>query len=489
MFQPNPALAIDFYKADHRRQYPTGTTEVYSNLTPRSDHHAFKSPGYPGGVVVFGLQALIDWFFVDYWERNFFHLPHDKAVLPFKRRMDSSLGAGAVPVDHIEELWRLGHLPLHIKGLDEGSICPMKVPLLTIRNTHPDFGWLTNSVETMLSAELWHPITSATTALQFRRTFEHFADLTGTPREVVQFQGHDFSFRGMEGLFAAMPSGAGHLLSFAGTDTVPAIDWLEYYYGATGQIGGSVPATEHSVMCMGGVESEAATFERLITDLYPSGFVSIVSDTWDFWSVVTDLLPSLKGKIMARDGRVVIRPDSGDPVAILCGDPAAPEGSPEYRGLIACLWDIFGGTTTFTGHRQLDSHIGTIYGDSINLQRQEQILARLAAAGFASGNVVFGVGSFSYQYVTRDTFGIAMKATSGVVNGVRQELFKEPKTDSGTKKSARGLLRVDKVDGTYVLREQVSEEEEAGGELKTRFLNGKQVGLTALEEIRARVGW
>ena len=204
-------------------------------------------------------------------------------------------------------------------------------------------------------------------------------------------------------------------------------------------IGGSVPATEHSVMCMGTKDNEIGTFERLITELYPTGIVSIVSDTWDFWQVITEYLPQLKSRIVARDGKVVIRPDSGDPVKIIVGDKDAVPGSPEYKGAIECMWEVFGGTVTEKGYKLLDSHIGLIYGDSITLQRQEAILGGLKEKGFASFNVVLGIGSFTYEYVTRDTYGFAMKATYGEVNGEPRNIFKDPKTDDGTKKIRKRL--------------------------------------------------
>ena len=184
---------------------------------------------------------------------------------------------------------------------------------------------------------------------------------------------------------------------------------------------------------------------------------------------------------------MVIRPDSGDPVKIIVGDPQATKDSPEYKGAIECLWEIFGGTTTDKGYKLLDSHIGLIYGDSITLERAESILKGLEAKGFCSGNVVFGVGSYTYQYVTRDNFGFAMKATSGVVNGERRDIFKDPKTDSGTKKSAKGLLRVEQEGNSLILLDRQTEEQECQGLLDTVFTNGKLVKDCSLSEIRKTV--
>lgn len=487
----NPLTAIDFYKTDHRRQYPENTTEVYSNFTPRSGKLARVLPSeYDNKVTFFGLQYFLKSFLKDAWDENFFSQPKEQIVASYKRRMDYSLGKDSIDCAHIAALHDLGYLPLRIKALPEGTRSPIGIPVLTVVNTHPDFFWLTNYIESVISCYLWKPITSATLAFEYKSLLTQYALRTGTALEFVNFQAHDFSFRGMSGLEDSALNSAAHLTSFYGTDTVPGIDLVEDYYSMnveTSPVGFSVPATEHSVMCMGMKEGEILTFRRLIRDLYPAGIVSIVSDTWDFWRVVTEYLPELKADILARNGKVVIRPDSGDPVKIICGDPEAQPGSPEFKGAIECLWEVFGGTLTSTEHRLLDSHIGLIYGDSITLERAEAILRLLEAKNFASGNVVFGVGSYTYQYVTRDSFGFAMKATSGVVNGERRDIFKDPKTDSGSKKSAKGLLRVEKDQEEWTLFQQQTEKEEEQGLLECVFLDGQILKTTSLDEIRKRL--
>ncbi len=503
----HPCLLKDFYKVGHKAQYPDNTTLVYSNFTPRSSRVVGAE-----GVVVFGAQYFVQEYLINQFDEEFFDRPRDTVVKAYKRRVDNALGPGT-NVDHIGELHELGYLPLRIKAIPEGTLLPLRVPALSIRNTEDKFYWLTNMVETLLSNVLWLPSTSATTAFRYRRVFEDYAKQTGADPSFVPWQGHDFSFRGMAGIEAACLSGAAHLLSFTGTDTIPAIDFLEEYYGANSDkelIGGSVPATEHSVMCMGLRQGELATIRRLIKGVYPARIVSIVSDTWDFWTVITRYLPELKTEIMARSGKVVIRPDSGDPVKIICGDPDATKGSPEHKGAIECLWEIFGGTTTSKGHRVLDPHIGLIYGDSITPERQVLILEGLSLKKFASSNVVLGIGSYTYQHVTRDTYGWAMKATYGEVadgvdhihsdnrmvicdEGIRgcthihkqgQAIFKEPKTDDGTKNSAKGLLQV-----TNQLRlvEDVSWSQESEGVLQDIFMNGQTRNVQTLSQIRARL--
>lgn len=447
-----PLTHTDAYKLDHRRQYPVGTTGVLSNFTPRGSRIERVE-----GVINFGLQAFLTSWVRDAWE-PFFAAEEDLVADLYQEFVASVLGEAAaeeIGVDHIRKLHQTGYLPLRFRGLDEGSFVPLRVPVFTVENTQPEAFWLVNYIETILSAQVWQPMTSATTSFYFRELLDEWAVKTTGSTAGVEFQGHDFSFRGMAGEEAASASGAGHLLNFRGSDSLSAINFVEHNYdGENGMILGSVPATEHSVMCAGGNDEgdEQATFERVL-NLYPNGIVSVVSDTWDLWNVLTNILPNLKDRIMARDGKLVIRPDSGNPVDILTGtisaayrDTLVSEGdtnfSPADKGVIELLWDVFGGTVNEQGYKVLDPHIGAIYGDSINYERAQEIFERLEAKGFASTNIVLGVGSYTYQYVTRDTFAFAMKATWVEINGEGKEIYKDPVTDNGTKKSARGRIAV-----------------------------------------------
>lgn len=501
-----PLNCCDFYKTGHRQQYPKGTELVVSNFTPRSGKHANVADD--SGIIFFGLQYFIKDFLQKAFYEQFFTLPKEAAVAWYKRRMDTSLGEDAVPVDHIARLHEMQELPLEIRALPEGTFVPIGVPCLTIQNTIPEFFWLTNYIETVLSTYMWLPCTSATTALGYRKLLEEYAKKTGSPLEFVDFQAHDFSFRGMSSLQSASVSGAAHLLAFKGTDTIPAIDFHEQYYDADCTlelIGCSVPATEHSVMCMDGESGELETFRRLITEIYPKGIVSIVSDTWDFWQVISEYSVQLKSEILARDGKVVFRPDSGNPADIICGMKHfseyeyAPEiaeyhwnqsSEHQHKGAVEVLWDIFGGTITETGHKLLDSHVGLIYGDSITYEVAQEILERLEKKGFASANIVFGVGSYTYQYVTRDTWGWAVKATYGRVNGEPRNIYKKPKTDSG-KDSAKGLLMVvrDNKTGQLKLKQEAAPDEFDSKEnlLQPIYRNGQLLIEHSLSEIRERI--
>lgn len=448
----DPLTLLDSYKLAHREQYGPKVEYIYSNWTPRSS----RLEGVDK-VVFFGLQYFLKEYLGSYWDK-FFYGNIDSICEEYERKIQLHLGSKP-DTQHLRDLHKLGYLPLEFKALPEGTEVPLRVPMFTVENTNPKFAWLVNYIESILSNVVWLPCTSATIALRLRKLLNKRAIESGLDESAVDFQGHDFSFRGMKGLEAAVLSGAGHLLSFKGSDTVPAIDFLEYYYGAEGFIAGSVPASEHSSSTLDGPENELETYRRFIS-LYPKGFVSLVADSYDYWSVLTNMMPVLKEQIMNRDGRVVIRPDSGDPVKVVIGDKNAPEGSPEYKGSIELLWEVFGGTYTSNGLKLLDSHIGLIYGDAITYERADEITKGLIAKGFASTNIVFGVGSYTYSYVTRDTFGFAFKTTGAVVDGVERAVFKDPKTDNGIKKSLRGFISVRKnEDGKLVAIDQLSREE------------------------------
>lgn len=563
-------LLTDGYKLDHRRQYPEGTEYVYSNWTPRSCEYF---PEANEGAVVFGIQYFIKEYLINQFTDNFFSKCKSDAVAEFKNRIDTFLGCNnQVDTKHIEELWELGYLPIEIKALPEGALCPIRVPALTFKNTHPDFFWLTNYFETLISTTLWLPMTSATSARLYKKELIRHAKKTGFEHDFLGFLCHDFSMRGMAGVEAAIMSGMGHMTSFVGSETIPAIGALEKYYECDAErylIAATVPATEHSVMCAGGIEDEFETFKRLITKTYPDGFVSIVSDTWDFWKVMTEYLPALKETILARDGRVIIRPDSGTPEDIICGisedvvhieetffdieeaeryyediildkvREITPHGecgydqysmvfedagkytkitmtniqwnrhdkqfyfidmwdkaqfmyeeldNTLYKGAYEILWDIFSGTVNEQGYKVLNPKVGMIYGDSITLDRQKEIYYRLEEKGFAATNLVLGIGSYTYQYKSRDSLGFAMKATWCQIKGIPREIFKSPKTDNGVKKSLKGLICVDKnADGEYIAIDQVDCEEESRGELKTVYKDGILLKEWSLSEIRENV--
>lgn len=427
-----PNLITDFYKIDHVSQFPSGVEQIWLNWTPR----ATRVPGLTE-VTLFGLQAYIKEYLEGRWQVDFFRRPWSEIRDEYTEIIQATLGIAKPRVDHLEWLHRLQHLPIDIYTIPEGFATPLGVPHFVITNTAGARSvWLPGLLETQMSTSIWGASTSATTARRYRGILEYWARTFGhTDLSFVDWQGHDFSERGMMGLDAVMQSGMGHLTAFSGTDSIPAILAAREYYGAPLDTGGSVPATEHSVMCAGLKDNEFETFERLITKVYPTGIVSIVSDTWDLWKVLTEYIPRLREVIRGRQGKVVIRPDSGDPVKIILGDPESPNVNAQ-RGALRLLADALGTTDG------LINNGGLIYGDGITPDRANQILGGCVALGLSPFNVVLGIGSYTYQHVTRDTHYFAIKATGEIINGIFNPMFKDPVTDDGRKRSARGIPAV-----------------------------------------------
>ena len=598
-FKINSLYLSDGYKVGHKAMLAPGTTKLYGTWIPRSTKHAPKGITK---IVSFGQQLVWKWLH-DEFEENFFmnnyrtnpftkekmEVPGLKEkALQFIKDMSFYL---AMEYDgkHFEELWDLGYLPIKVKALPEGIETNPNIPHMTFVNTVDGFAWLTLYLETIVSSLAWKPSTAATIAKLYRRQAEEWVKKTDVANlGLVDWMCHDFSARGLDPMSQYL-IGLGHATSFKGSDTLPVIPASRYFYG----VGedempiGSVNASEHSVST---TKIFTVGEQQMIADwlqIFPKGILSIVSDTFDLWKLITEYLPANKDAIMARDGKLVIRPDSGDPVDILCGVGTKyedlskwfPDGEvlPEYfedslleevredtphgecgaseheniyivrgklykakihniswdrydkqyyyidmwekakitieelpwkpsdKGVIELLWDIFGGTVNEQGYKVLDPHIGAIYGDSITPERQVQIYERLAAKGFAATNIVLGIGSFTYQYNTRDTLGFAAKGAWFEVEEEFEDskgfytqkqsynIYKDPITDDGTKKSLKGLLRVDYVNDygqknpeIKVFTEQ-THLQESTGLLQLIYEDGKFYNQTSLTEIRKKL--
>jgi nicotinamide phosphoribosyltransferase len=307
---------------------------------------------------------------------------------------------------------------------------------------------------------------------------------------LIDFLAHDFSARGLSP-WDMLSSGLGHATSFRGSDSIIVIPGARYFYGEPeNEVSiNSVNASEHSVSTTCIFTMGESEMIKYFMNQFPDGILSIVSDTFDLWQLITKFLPENKEQIMSRNGKLVIRPDSGNPVDIICGkdvDVLHEDGSnhSEWRGVIQLLWDIFGGTVNEQGYKVLDPHIGAIYGDSITLDRQIEIYERLAAKGFASTNIVLGVGSFTYQMNTRDTFGFAAKGAWFEANGQGYDIYKDPVTDDGTKKSLKGLICVTE---NHEVLTQCTPEQESQGILHTIYEDGHFFNQVTLTQIRERL--
>lgn len=555
-FKINSLYLTDGYKVGHQKMLAPGTTKLYGTWIPRSIKYAPKGVEK---IVSFGQQLVWKWLH-DEFEENFFYieerekLKKEAILLGYKDKLSQNtfLETAALPLKikalqfvkdmslylgmeydgkHFEELWDLGYLPIKVKALPEGIETKPNIPHMTFVNTVDGFAWLTLYLETIVSSLAWKPSTIATIAKLYYKQAEEW--VLKTDKEnigLVPFMCHDFSARGLDPMSQIL-CGLGWSTYFLGSDTLPVIPASRYFYGVKEDEMPifSVNASEHSVST---TKIFTVGESQMIADwleLFPKGILSIVSDTFDLWKLITEYLPANKEAIMARDGKLVIRPDSGDPVDIICGQPFPGIGMPDYptqkdednwdfcekehyntpqgKGVIELLWDIFGGTVNEQGYKVLDPHIGCIYGDSITPERQVEIYKRLEAKGFAASNIILGVGSYTIQYNTRDTLGFAAKGAWFEVgnveflpltleDGTKDEpfilntrksynIYKDPVTDDGTKKSLKGMCAViDDGLGNLYVKEECTPEEENRGLLQVIYENGKFYNQTTLNGVR-----
>mgnify|MGYP003289228870 CR=1 FL=1 len=430
-------LLIDFYKATHDLMLPKGITKSVSYMT-----HRMSRIERWNKAVVFMIQGFCKEFLIDYFNENFFHRSAEEVFSEYNRIMKNCLGVYAYDSRKIVELYALGYLPIEIVALPEGTQVPMQVPLLGITNTHPNFAWLPQALESLMSAELWKPMIAATVGFTYRNIVNHYYNITcddDIPRARAL---GNFDFRGDDCLDSAIKTAAAWGLSFLNSATVPAIPYLEEIYNCDCEkepvLYGS-PSTEHAVMCSNfAVDGDEETLiRRLLTEIYPNTSFSCVLDSYDYWNVVDNILPKLYNEIMKHNGCFLVRGDSGDCVEVV-------------TKTVFKLWDIFGGTVNSKGYKVLDPHVKAIYGDSITVQRCEKIYQILMENGFACSNVALGVGSFSFQCIeengvlkpfTRDTFSTCIKATYCEINGKPYPIFKDPK-EGGFKRSQKGCCVV-----------------------------------------------
>lgn len=500
MFKPNALFFTDGYKLGHIFMLAPGIKRLYGTWIPRSLKHA---PNGIEKIVSFGQRMA--WRLIhDTFTESFFKEDRSCAV-KFGMDMSSYIGLSYDSV-HFEKLYDLGYLPVRVKSLPEGIETNPNIAHMTFINTHDDFAWLTLYLETFISSLSWKPATSATIAKQFKRVANKWIEKTDKDNLfLADYLCHDFSARGLSP-YDMISSGLGHATSFRGSDTLVAIPAARYYYDEPDDevIINSVNASEHSVsttciFTMGELE-----MLRYWMGIFPNGMLSCVMDTMDLTRVVKPepdgYLSILKDEILNRNGKLIIRPDSSpkglSPVDMICGhdnelsERELQANYPDFyrKGLVECLWDIFGGTINEQGFKVLDSHIGAIYGDAITLSRQEEIYRRLADKGFATTNIVVGVGSFTYQYNSRDFLGFAAKGGWFETDNGVYSIYKDPITDSGVKKSPRGLVGVfQNESGEYYMLDNLSKEEEETGLLERIYENGEFYNKTTFKEIRDKL--
>ncbi|MCL5430542.1 MAG: nicotinate phosphoribosyltransferase [Candidatus Marsarchaeota archaeon] len=359
-----------------------------------------------------------------------------------------------------------GKLPVVIKAVPEGTVLPTHNVLMTIENTDPNCFWLTNALETML-VQTWYPLTVATQSMFLKRLILRFLEETGDP-SLIDFKLHDFGERGSPTMETAGVGGSAHLVNFKGTDTIEGLRVHRRNYGEK-MAGFSIPATEHSVMTALGRDGEAEQMKRMLIK-FPAGTISVVSDSYDIFNACEHIWgEQLRDMVFERDGTVVVRLDSGDPVTVV------------LRSL-EILGRKFGATTNEKGYKVLDPHVRIIQGDGVNYDSIEKILMAMKVNGWSADNIAFGMGGALLQKVNRDTLKMAFKCSSDVIDGVQHDVFKQPITDPG-KNSKAGRLKLILRDGKY---RTVKEDEPEEDKLVEVFRDGEIKRYYTLAEIRER---
>ena len=495
----NSILLTDFYKQCHAEQYDPRIRRLVAYYTPRSS----RIKGV-GRVPVIGVQAFIKEYLIDHFNENFFCQPLCEIIGDYEYTIRETMGDNRVNSEKIANLHNLGYLPLEIRSLEEGIECPIGVPMIEIVNTHFDFAWVTNVIESLMSCELWYQGCTAVAGKMYREIVNKHYDKTSDNCHLKSSAMAEFGMRGLPGLGAAMKASMGFLMSFNKTSTIPAIKYIRRYYGDDlGVIGRGMASTEHSVMCSStSIDGdEISVMKRLLTSTYPTGNFSMVCDSYDYWNIIEKVLPKLKSEILGREGTLFVRGDSGDPVVIVLTT-------------VCRLWETFRGIINSKGYKVLDSHIRVIYGDGITQLRAEAIYKGLEKLGFSAENVSLAAGSFSMLCLqepnseedkmilnpyNRDSFGVAIKTTSGTyiedaIEGGKMidiEIFKDPKTDTDNlKKSQKGCCVVYKSSDEIAYKDGLTlneAHEDKQNLLIPRFRDGKLMNPTTFTEIRDRL--
>jgi len=417
----NIMLLSDSYKTSHWRQYPQGTTKVYSYFESRG--------GKFSEITFFGLQYIIKRYLTG-------QVVTKEKIDQAEKIINAHMGLGEMKHFNREGWEHIlnehgGRLPVVIKAVPEGMTVPVKNVLMTVENTDPKCYWLTNYLETLL-VQVWYPMTVATQSREQKKVIVDFLEKTGCGTDFldVQFALNDFGCRGVSSMETAAIGGAAHLINFGGSDTMPGLCCLVEYYGLPLEmaLGTSIPAAEHSTITSWTKEGEVDAFKNMLTQ-YPEGLVAVVSDSYDIYNACKNLWgKELIELIKNRKGRLVVRPDSGDPPVIVCE-------------VLEMLGERFGTEKTSTGHKLLPGYIRVIQGDGVSYETLGVILAAMEAKGWAAGNLAFGSGGALLQKLNRDTQKCAFKCCEAVVNGQPRHVFKDPITDQG-KQSKKGQLKL-----------------------------------------------
>lgn len=455
----------DSYKFTHWKQYPKGTTKVYSYLESRG--------GKFDNTVFYGLQYIL--------KKHFEGLVVTESdVESAKSIIDQHIGIGVFNYDGWMRVVKVhnGRIPVRIKAVPEGTVVDVKNVLMTIENTDDELPWITNFCESIL-LQIWYPITVSTLSREIKKNFIEYLIKTtsynrGEINNLISFMLNDFGYRGASSHESASIGGSAHLVNFLGSDNVSSINLILSYYNTNNMPAFSIPASEHSTMTSWTEPLEVKAFENML-DQFPTGLVACVSDSFDIIRACRDHWgTTLRDKILNRDGRLVIRPDSGDPIQTL-------------KKIFNILWDKFGGTINGKGFKVIDPHVRVIQGDGVNYESIVDIMKMMVDEGFSIENIAFGMGGALLQKVDRDTQNFAIKCSSITINGVEIDVRKNPieinengDSVSSFKKSKSGRLKL--VNGLTV----ESSSDEVGDELVDVFKDGVITKEWTFEEIKER---
>ncbi|HLW52836.1 MAG TPA: nicotinate phosphoribosyltransferase [Candidatus Angelobacter sp.] len=453
----NLVLQTDSYKFTHWKQYPPGTEHVYSYLESRG--------GMFAQTLFFGLQYYLSRYLCG-------AVVNEQDVSEAQAFVDQHLGPGLFNNAGWTHIVRRhgGRLPVEIKAVEEGAIVDVQNVLMTIENTDPLCWWLPNYLETLL-LKVWYPITVATLSRAIRHVFLAALERSGDP-SLIDFKLHDFGYRGVSSEETAGIGAAAHLINFKGTDTVAGIRVLQHYYKSTAMEGFSIPAAEHSTITAWGRENEQRAYDNMLAQ-FPQGLVAVVSDSYNVYDACEKMWgAALKDKVLAREGTLVVRPDSGNPREVVLK-------------VLAILGDKFGYQTNAKGYRVLNPKIRVIQGDGVNYWTIQDTLTAINRAGWSADNITFGMGGALLQQLNRDTQQFAFKCSNVTVQGRDRDVFKDP-VEGHDKASKRGRLALHFSNGKWKTEHTQRGAVDPEDRLRPVFRDGELLRSYTVSEIRDR---
>lgn len=465
----NPLFAVDSYKLSHFKQYPPGAQVVSSYIEARGSgftdndllaalavmrrvmpaavveervRDAMKAYDAQTSVtesVFFGLQAYL---------KEFLSVRITVAMVLEAEKFYAAHGTPFNTPGYMRIAQKHGgYWPIAISALNEGFVGPLRIAQVQAHNTDEELPWVTSLLETSMLRAVWYPSTVATISREAKRAIYAGLQISSdNPDAEIPFKLHDFGGRGVSSAESAGLGGMAHLVNFMGTDTVEGLVAAMKYYDGD-MPGFSIPATEHSTMTAWGRENEVAAYRNLL-EQHPTGLVACVSDSYDIYNATSNIWGrELKEMVEARDGTLVVRPDSGNPTIV----PIK---------VIEMLMDRFGFTVNNKGYKVLPPCVRVIQGDGMNLGSIKKLVMNAIDRGISVDNFAMGMGGGLLQKLDRDTLQYAMKASAIKINGVWQDVYKEPVGDGG-KNSKRGRLSTVR-DGGGVRTVRMDDDNEAG---------------------------